>query len=60
MGLLYSTQYKLAKLDGLQRAIVSGHKTLGSKLLHGRFGTMREEQHVPATVSHLEDVPCQW
>jgi hypothetical protein len=42
------------------RTIVSGHKTLGSKLLHGRLRTMREKQHVPAAVSHLEDVPCRW
>lgn len=49
----------LPRLTGLYRTIVSGHKTLSPKLLHGRLGTMREEQHVPAAVSHLEDLPCQ-
>jgi hypothetical protein len=41
--------------------IVSGDKALSSKLLHRRFRAMREEQHIPIAVSHVEDIrfPCE-
>lgn len=38
------------------RTVVPSNKALGSKLLRGRFRTMREKQDVPIAVSHVEDV----
>jgi hypothetical protein len=36
--------------------IISRNEALRSKLLHWRFRTMREQQHVPVVVSHIENV----